>query len=661
MGSTKTNLTIADKYDAFYTGGIIQFSKDGNFMFCCCGQNVKAVELNTGKIRSSFGQEAEDITSFCLSPDDEFLVITTQNLLLRQWRWKDEILVRSWRAIHTTPVMSMTFDPTSTLVATGGSDMLIKLWDVLHQYCTHNLRGHTGVVRLVQFHPDISKLQLISAGDDYTVRVWNLKTSTCMVVNRDHHSLVTGLCFTKDGDVMYSCSRDSVVCIWDMIKLCVVKILPVFESVESVMAIAQLPMLQGADPQDHFVTAGTGGTLKIWNKNTGACLHTNRSLCEEKTEEGKTIITQALYSEVLGKVVIAMYDHNILFLNADFSYYKQGIWRKSLMLLSLGENSSHIIVLSNSSKIKVFCLSNMACQILGGHLDTVLAVSSQPKNNLFATASKDNSVRVWRFHPDAGNITCIAVGQGHTQAVHSVAFSKLSSNFLVSGSEDSTLKLWSLPPVAKLDSDHITTLHTISTECAHEKDINFVTVAPNDKFIASASQDKTAKLWSLPDLSLKGVVRGHRRGVWCVQFSPVDRFCFSDSEGLLKLWTIKTKVCEKSFDAHDSKAWALAVHPNEDIIITGGGDSTLLTWKASATFLYVLTMTLCATVLYREQKLSNYIQEKKLLKAIGLAISLGQPFRVLTIMKDILETPTGLEDLENVLAQLQVDQMGNIS
>lgn len=65
------------------------------------------------------------------------------------------------------------------------------------------------------------------------------------------------------------------------------------------------------------------GTLKIWNKNTGACLHTNRSLCEEKTEEGKTIITQALYSEVLGKVVIAMYDHNILFLNADFSYYKQ--------------------------------------------------------------------------------------------------------------------------------------------------------------------------------------------------------------------------------------------------------------------------------------------------------------------------------------------------
>ena len=31
------------------------------------------------------------------------------------------------------------------------------------------------------------------------------------------------------------------------------------------------------------------------------------------------------------------------------------------------------------------------------------------------------------------------------------------------------------------------------------------------------------QLWSAVDLSLLGVMRGHKRGVWCVQFSPVDR------------------------------------------------------------------------------------------------------------------------------------------
>ena len=51
------------------------------------------------------------------------------------------------QAINTGPVSCMTFDPTSTLLATGGSDATIKVWDVVKQYCTHNLRGHQGVVR----------------------------------------------------------------------------------------------------------------------------------------------------------------------------------------------------------------------------------------------------------------------------------------------------------------------------------------------------------------------------------------------------------------------------------------------------------------------------------------------------------------------------------
>jgi WD40 repeat protein len=41
----------------------------------------------------------------------------------------------------------MDFDVSSTLLATGSSDMTIKLWDIDKQYCTHNLKGHTGVIR----------------------------------------------------------------------------------------------------------------------------------------------------------------------------------------------------------------------------------------------------------------------------------------------------------------------------------------------------------------------------------------------------------------------------------------------------------------------------------------------------------------------------------
>jgi len=42
----------------------------------------------------------------------------------------------------------MAFDSTSTLLATGGADATVKVWDVVREYCTNNLRQHCGVVRL---------------------------------------------------------------------------------------------------------------------------------------------------------------------------------------------------------------------------------------------------------------------------------------------------------------------------------------------------------------------------------------------------------------------------------------------------------------------------------------------------------------------------------
>lgn len=69
-----------------------------------------------------------------------------------------------------------------------------------------------------------------------------------------------------------------------------------------------------------------------------------------------------------------------------------------------------------------------------------------------------------------------------------------ASRFLLSGSEDLTLKYWSLPSSIHIGPGCPVNLHATVTERAHEKDINFVAVAPNDHFVASASQDKTAKV-----------------------------------------------------------------------------------------------------------------------------------------------------------------------
>ena len=62
----------------------------------------------------------------------------------------------------------------------------------------------------------------------------------------------------------------------------------------------------------------------------------------------------------------------------------------------------------------------------------------------------------------------------------------------MSGSEDCTLKLWNL--AKNFDPSTVTNIQPSIAEKAHDKEINSVTVSPNDKFIATGSMDKTAKV-----------------------------------------------------------------------------------------------------------------------------------------------------------------------
>lgn len=51
------------------------------------------------------------------------------------------------------------------------------------------------------------------------------------------------------------------------------------------------------------------------------------------------------------------------------------------------------------------------------------------------------------------------------------------------------------------------------------------------------------------------------------------------SDGLIKLWTIKSRECINTFDKHTDKVWALAVRTDESEFITGGSDSLIARWE----------------------------------------------------------------------------------
>ncbi|KAK3588773.1 hypothetical protein CHS0354_003009 [Potamilus streckersoni] len=711
MAQLKSNFAILNKFEAFYTGGNVQISNDGVYMFCGCGNKVQVLELQTGKLHLSIGQEEdEEITRFSLTPDNQYLITATQHLLLRQWNWREKILIRTWKAIHVAPVVSMAFDSTSTLLATGSADSTIKIWDIDKQYCTHNLKGHHGIISVVAFHHAVSQeLRLFSAGEDYKVRVWNLQNSQCIALVEAHYSLVTSLLFSEDGSTVFSSGRDGIVAVWEASSLTVKKTIPVFENVESLVLLPEgcdFPDLNVSQDAVHFITAGSKGVLRVWNSKSSRCVYGQDGTVavaepEKKAGDQEQNITQSFYSKSLNAIIVVTFDHNIslfdvhtLSLNKQFSGYNDEILDSQFC----GKSDSHVAVATNSPKLKVFRLDTWDCMILSGHTDIIMSISVFNNGRHFVTGSKDNTIRLWQFSEESNSISCMAVGQGHTHAVLSVSFSKVKSSFVVSGSQDCTLKLWDVSHDTGPDSTGV--LHARYTEKAHDKDINSVAVSPNDRFVATGSQDKTAKLWTAKGLSLVGVMRGHKRGIWCVQFSSVDqclatssgdgtikiwaltdfscvktfeghdcsvlRVSFlsrgmqllsSGSDGLIKLWTIKTNECVKTLDHHEDKIWALAVNKTEGHFLSAGADSSIAVWEDVSQKELDESLKKREEFILQEQELSNLIQQKKYLKALSLAITLEQPFRVLTIIKEVLTETDGRDKLETTLGKLRQDQI----
>lgn len=56
---------------------------------------------------------------------------------------------------------------------------------------------------------------------------------------------------------------------------------------------------------------------------------------------------------------------------------------------------------------------------------------------------------------------------------------------------------------------------------------------------------------------------------------------FSGSDGLVKLWTIKTNECVKTLDAHQDKVWGLHASRKDDKMVTASADSNITVWAVS--------------------------------------------------------------------------------
>uniref|UniRef100_A0A669BKF5 Notchless protein homolog 1 n=1 Tax=Oreochromis niloticus TaxID=8128 RepID=A0A669BKF5_ORENI len=245
-------------------------------------------------------------------------------------------------------------------------------------------------------------------------------------------------------------------------------------------------------------------------------------------------------------------------------------------------------------------------KILTGHTQSVTCVK-WGGDGLLYTSSQDRTVKVWRAKD---GVQCRTL-QGHAHWVNTLALStdyvlrtgafepanatvnpqdltgsleelkeKALDRYnkvrgsaperLVSGSDDFTLFLWN-PAQDKKPLARMT---------GHSALVNEVLFSPDTRLLASASFDKSVKIWDGRTGKYLMSLRGHVASVYQIAWSADSRLLVSgSSDSTLKVWDIKSGKLNMDLPGHADEVYAVDWSPDGQRVASGGKDKCLRIWR----------------------------------------------------------------------------------
>lgn len=166
------------------------------------------------------------------------------------------------------------------------------------------------------------------------------------------------------------------------------------------------------------------------------------------------------------------------------------------------------------------------------------------------SGSLDGTVMVWNFAqgraaPGAFRFV------GHAGAVHSVAYDACN-NLIASASADKSVRLWR--PSAEGRST-VLRAHTGAVRCC--------AFAQSGRLLATASDDKTVKVWSVPQQAFLCSLTGHTNWVRACELSPDARLAVSAGDDrCVRVWDLEARAPLHAFDELEGAPTAARFHPD---------------------------------------------------------------------------------------------------
>lgn len=383
-------------------------------------------------------------------------------------------------------------------------------------------------------------------------------------------------------------------------------------------------------PDGQYILTTSADTAWLWDRSGKLRVkfgeHLSPIRYAEFSRNGEYILTVASGDAENTLRIWNLHGHQIR--KIQFPWIKRVIGESGIQRASFSPDGRHIFVsVDLDSRVWVQNLSDELVTMLIGHRQAVHSVTFSPDGKRILTASRDCTARLWDWagpplpslsgHRNRVNMaafsangqaiitasqdhsaciwsrsgTLLATLTGHTDWVYTAVLSQ-DGKHAVTASRDGTARLWNISGLAEdlqADSAHHGSGQLIAAEgqqpAEHRADVYSLAFNGHDQavlkavfswdgqFILTASEDATARLWSVNGNLLR-IFTGHSHHVLSAVFSPNGRYILTASnDRTARLWDLAGQTIAILSD-HTDLVKSAVFSPNGQRILTASFDGT---------------------------------------------------------------------------------------